>query len=417
MIKCLDVYNHLSGRFHMQLAVSSVSTSSTGSTGRGLSNTASGRSGLDLLVQAASFCCQESLPDDAVAACRSDVRRTAISDFDVMLASAPETVLAIEKDKKDEASNADKQSRSTVDTSSSRRKKKLKCEFCNHSFSNLASCDRHKKVAHGVHDKGFECDKCDESFDLERLLQQHKKNIHDGVPLRRRGRNKPFSSRKQSLMRHNQDHTGDTRFQCKICDKTFTRQSYRNRHEKQHSGNSPERCSICHRGFLYHYSLLKHMQVHEVGKDRKCKKCGESLVGRVAWSVHRITCHRKGKLYSCPGCQKGLSSRKSLKRHMRGCRNVDYDVWPNNMIATTKENKYKNASVQTNIDSACQKEKACSRAGKRKTRSGLDGKKTVTILKQGALTVNTPKNAERAREPLIKSGEQITVKYRLTAHI
>ena len=83
MIKCLDVYNHLSGRFHMQLAVSSVSTSSTGSTGRGLSNTASGRSGLDLLVQAASFCCQESLPDDAVAACRSDVRRTAISDFDV----------------------------------------------------------------------------------------------------------------------------------------------------------------------------------------------------------------------------------------------------------------------------------------------------------------------------------------------
>lgn len=69
------------------------------STGRKLSHTASGMSGLELLALAATSSCQELLPDDAMAD-RSSARCAAVNDFDVKPIRTSGTVIANNKNKK-----------------------------------------------------------------------------------------------------------------------------------------------------------------------------------------------------------------------------------------------------------------------------------------------------------------------------
>ena len=161
----------------MQPTVSGVPTSSTG---RELSSTSSGLSGLDLLIQAASFCCQESRPDDAMAD-RSHVRRTAISDFDIMWASEPETVIASNKNKRDKTGNIGGESISTTGNLSNRRKQPFECEICKRTFTRYESLKLHHQTMHDANPARFSCEQCTASFSRPNTLRQHMQKEHGTI--------------------------------------------------------------------------------------------------------------------------------------------------------------------------------------------------------------------------------------------
>ena len=311
------------------------------------------------------LCRQGLVPDDATVE-HSSARRAVISDFSVRPASTSGTVIDDDKDKNDKTSNADGQPGPASDKPSSGHRRVIACESCGVGFAHASSLSRHKAIMHKNY--LFQCITCHKSFNRKDGLRRHEAAMHGG---RRDGFTCVVCSQllptKFELHRHcDAHHSKAKKFPCSHCDKVFVKSSDLIRHGKCHvvdvRSKGEFRCGICDRLFYDKRHLSTHQKVHDEGRAQKCDECGVDFVGKVMLAHHRITCHGKGKFYSCKFCDSELASIGSLKKHYLMRHGV-----AENVVASSKTNACKDANMYVNTDAECKEITACGKAEKRQT--------------------------------------------------
>ena len=149
-------------------------------------------------------------------------------------------------------------------------------------------------------------------------------------------------------------HTGEKNFQCRLCNKIFTRAEVLKRHEILHSGNKTfscgkcnyscyfkneltlhikrhnnRTCDICGVPFGLRKQMLKHLEeMHNeyfnecansdsdfLGKY-KCNECEYKAYSSTALRFHNDTVHR-GVCYPCDECDYKATQKSMLKQHMK----------------------------------------------------------------------------------------------------
>ena len=140
--------------------------------------------------------------------------------------------------------------------------KKYQCSFCDKSYADIFSLERHVKSIHEGK-KPFHCTKCDARFSQIHGLKDHIAIIHE--------KKKPHK--------------------CAICNSSFSMTRHLIRHELSKHGNKTHVCSICGTSFGLKEMLDRHIrEVHQKKETRKCSMCYSSFsnVGNLNKHMARV---------------------------------------------------------------------------------------------------------------------------------
>lgn len=165
-------------------------------------------------------------------------------------------------------------------------------------------------------DEKFPCDICGRSFKTNRRVGEHQR-IHTGE--------KPFScdlceksfNRQDRLKIHKRYHTGERPYQCPHCEKNFTENSTLFRHFATHDKTEerPFTCDQCPRSFRRKFQLLAHISAHQCQKKNKCEQCDKCFASLSLLKEHARV-HSGEKPFSCSVCSKKFRNVSHVKRHM-----------------------------------------------------------------------------------------------------
>lgn len=103
-----------------------------------------------------------------------------------------------------------------------------------------------------------------------------------------------------------------SKFQCRLCSKSFTLQRLLNRHMKCHSDTKRYLCTFCGKGFNDTFDLKRHTRTHTGVRPYKCNLCEKSFTQRCSLESHCLKVHgvahnyeykqRRSKMYVCEDC-------------------------------------------------------------------------------------------------------------------
>ena len=116
------------------------------------------------------------------------------------------------------------------------RSQNITCELCEETFQNNGKLKRHI-ITH--YDKPFECRECEKSF-----------------------------SRPEALRCHKRIHTGEKPFECHLCEKAFKDKSSHGRHTKNPTQERFFTCNFCFRTFIQGTNSTAHIR-----RKFRCEVC------------------------------------------------------------------------------------------------------------------------------------------------
>lgn len=224
---------------------------------------------------------------------------------------------------------------------------KFICDFagCAKAFKSKIGLKEHAARHSGEHN--FTCDICHKKFLLRSYFVAHKK-IHSNIKeFSCTMCSKTFKS-KQNLVNHENFHYGLKSFTCETCQKSFTTKTNLDVHMKSHSLQSDQfECSVCKKFFRTkaylkihiktHYKSLQnyacfcgktfiqlcdlkiHSRTHSNQKDELCETCGMCFSRKDSLKLHISSAHTKDTTFECKKCQKRLTRKASLNKHMKKC--------------------------------------------------------------------------------------------------
>jgi hypothetical protein len=174
--------------------------------------------------------------------------------------------------------------------------------------------DDSQLVQHGDQ-KRWQCQLCEKSYTTKHNLVTHILD-HNGI--------KPhlcmvcgkYFKQLSHLNTHMLTHDNIKPHVCTICSKSFTQVSHLKRHLTVHmSDEKPHQCDVCGRGFAFQDELEAHKEKHEKGEDNRCTECGEDFQSQKALKLH-MGYHGNIQSLSCKYCNKLFRYPSQLKDHL-----------------------------------------------------------------------------------------------------
>ncbi|XP_044518943.1 zinc finger protein 366 [Gracilinanus agilis] len=166
----------------------------------------------------------------------------------------------------------------------------------------------------GGEQKRWQCPMCEKSYTSKYNLVTHILG-HSGIKPHACTRCGKLFKQLSHLHTHMLTHQGTRPHKCQVCHKAFTQTSHLKRHMMQHSDVKPYNCRICGRGFAYPSELKAHESKHESGRENICVECGLDFPTLAQLKRH-LTTHRGPIQYNCTECDKTFQYPSQLQNHM-----------------------------------------------------------------------------------------------------
>ncbi|XP_019755152.2 zinc finger protein 569 [Dendroctonus ponderosae] len=200
--------------------------------------------------------------------------------------------------------------------------KAVKCGDCGREFSRKFHLDRHigQTGCMGLVKKVYDCRVCNKTFTRKDNLADHLK-AHAGIAMKRRKPStcefclKEFSG--ISLLQiHIRTHTGERPFACDVCEKKFASAGAMTKHRRKHTGEKPYICPQCGSRFAAKETLNRHWRIHTGDKPHKCRFCGKGFIQPSQLRAH-IFHHTGENAYNCPHCNRAFNRKLRLTTHIK----------------------------------------------------------------------------------------------------
>ncbi|XP_054858762.1 zinc finger protein 710 [Eublepharis macularius] len=169
-------------------------------------------------------------------------------------------------------------------------------------------------------EKRWQCRLCEKSYTSKYNLVTHILG-HNGIKPHSCPHCSKLFKQPSHLQTHLLTHQGTRPHKCQVCHKAFTQTSHLKRHMLLHSDIKPYSCRFCGRGFAYPSELKAHEGKHESGRCHVCVECGLDFSTLPQLKRHLAT-HQGPTLYPCPECNKAFHYRSQLQNHMLKHQNV-----------------------------------------------------------------------------------------------
>ncbi|EDL84542.1 zinc finger protein 307, isoform CRA_a [Rattus norvegicus] len=124
------------------------------------------------------------------------------------------------------------------------------------------------------------------------------------------------SEQEGKLQTTQKNATGNRRFYCRECGKSFAQSSGLSKHKRIHTGLKPYECEECGKAFIGSSALIIHQRVHTGEKPYECEECGKAFSHSSDLIKHQRT-HTGEKPYECDDCGKTFTQSCSLLEHHR----------------------------------------------------------------------------------------------------
>ncbi|XP_053320291.1 zinc finger protein 710 [Spea bombifrons] len=175
-------------------------------------------------------------------------------------------------------------------------------------------------VEAGDRQKRWQCRMCEKSYTSKYNLVTHILG-HSGIKPHSCPHCNKLFKQPSHLQTHLLTHQGTRPHKCEVCNKAFTQTSHLKRHMLLHTDIKPYSCRFCGRGFAYPSELKAHEVKHENGRCHVCVECGLDFATLTQLKRH-ISSHQGPTLYQCMECSKSFHYRSQLQNHMLKHQNV-----------------------------------------------------------------------------------------------
>ncbi|XP_032740751.1 zinc finger protein with KRAB and SCAN domains 3-like [Rattus rattus] len=154
-----------------------------------------------------------------------------------------------------------------------------------------------------------------EASEQEGKLQTTQKNATGNRRFYCRECGKSFAQ-SSGLTKHKRIHTGEKPYECEDCGKTFIGSSALVIHQRVHTGEKPYECEECGKVFSHSSNLIKHQRTHTGEKPYECDDCGKTFTQSCSLLEHHKI-HTGEKPFQCNLCGKAFRRSSHLLRHQR----------------------------------------------------------------------------------------------------
>ena len=111
--------------------------------------------------------------------------------------------------------------------------------------------------------------------------------------------------------------TGEQRYICKTCNKSFNRQDYLVSHNRTHTGERPYSCTTCNKAFSRRSTLANHIRTHTDERPYSCTDCNKAFNQKTHLTRH-IRTHTGERPYKCDQCEMAFIRARDRARHIKG---------------------------------------------------------------------------------------------------
>ncbi|KAM9198108.1 zinc finger protein 517-like isoform 1-T4 [Dugong dugon] len=184
--------------------------------------------------------------------------------------------------------------------------KAYECGECGKAFCRRFTLIEHSRIHSG--EKPYKCLRCGQCFIRgSSLLKHHKLHAEDGLAESSTSQSCPLSAVRRAP-------SGDTCYECPVCQKPFKHNSLLLLHQRLHTGEKPFACKECGKAFSRKSNLTLHQKIHTKEKPFECTECGKAFRRSYTLSEH-YRLHSGEKLYRCRDCGKACSRLSALIQH------------------------------------------------------------------------------------------------------